>query len=221
MLPKLRASPSRAEFIGNRFAALEGGGVWAFRNCGYRGTVRHGTPSHNQIINNLFYYDKYDGGSPSVLLGSRGDWWRSFPWLGTCGDDDGFKWEASVSNDDHATNNVVMQNRIVKLPFPLMIREGDRSNSPNHPAASRLSEERSMARFLEVKQRPELGLIAMTMLQPKSEKYRTILYMAYLNSHINTASTFGWYPVSGEKARSPSQWVFRVPSEPRRACWPS
>jgi hypothetical protein len=117
--------------IGNRFAALEGGGVWAYRNCGFRGTVRHGTPSHNQIINNVFYYDRDNGGNPSVLLGSRGDWWRSFPVLGTCGDDDGFPWGSSVSNDDHATDNVVIQNRVIKLLFPLMIREGDSSNNPN------------------------------------------------------------------------------------------
>ncbi|MER9565930.1 hypothetical protein [Mesorhizobium sp. M0571] len=117
--------------IGNRFSALEGGGVWLYRNCGYRGTVHHGTPSHNQIINNIFFYDHYDGANPSVLLGAHGDWWRSFPGLGTCDDDDGFEWGSSISNDDHATDNVVMQNRIIKRLTPLMIREGDSSNRPN------------------------------------------------------------------------------------------
>ena len=120
--------------IGNRFAALEGGGIWAFRNCGLGGTVRHGTPSHNQIINNVFHYDRYDGGNPSIFLGARGNWWRSFLGIGYCDADDGFPWGSSVRNDDHASDNVVMQNRVIKLLVPLMIREGDNSNSPNHIA---------------------------------------------------------------------------------------
>jgi hypothetical protein len=47
------------KIINNRFAALEGGGIYTFRNCGEGGTVRHGSSSNNQIINNVFFYDKY------------------------------------------------------------------------------------------------------------------------------------------------------------------
>jgi hypothetical protein len=71
------------KIINNRFAALEGGGIYTFRNCGEGGTVRHGSSSHNQIINNVFYYNKYDGDNPSILLGSRGQWYRSLG-IGNC-----------------------------------------------------------------------------------------------------------------------------------------
>jgi Right handed beta helix region len=51
--------------VSNRFSALSKGGIYLYRNCGEKGVVRHTTPSHNTIVNNVFYYEKY---SPSPAL---------------------------------------------------------------------------------------------------------------------------------------------------------
>ena len=119
---------SHNKIINNRFAALEGGGIFTFRNCGLKGTVRHGSSSYNHIINNVFYYNKYVGLSPAIHIGSRGDWLRKLKY---CGDDGGYPWGSSASNNDHSKNNIVMQNQIYKRPVELMIRQGDSSNRPN------------------------------------------------------------------------------------------
>jgi Right handed beta helix region len=123
---------SHNQIIGNRFSALEGGGIYLYRNCGEGRTVRHGSPSYNQIINNIFFYEQYDGENPAVFLGAHGQWWRDLPVVGHCGDDSGKPWGSSVSDEDHATHNVVMQNQIFKHSASRMIREGtDRSNRLN------------------------------------------------------------------------------------------
>jgi hypothetical protein len=57
--------------INNWFSGLGKGGIFLYRNCGEDGAVRHSTPSHNRIINNVFYYDKYGGPKLSVYFGSR------------------------------------------------------------------------------------------------------------------------------------------------------
>ena len=116
------------KIINNYFSTLEGGGIYAYRNCGEGGTVRHGTPSHNHIINNTFYYNLYDGDNAAIHLGSRGDdFWRIY-----CDDDDGFPWGSSVDNRSFARYNVVMQNQIVKRSVADTIKTGDSSNSPNY-----------------------------------------------------------------------------------------
>jgi hypothetical protein len=117
--------------IDNRLSSLHHGGINLYRNCGEKGIIRHSTPSHNMIINNIFYYDKYKGvsyyngimnGYPSVYLSSRdGAWYAGFPWLGYCDDDDGYDFGSSKSNKDYAMYNVVMQNQIYKLSPALMI----------------------------------------------------------------------------------------------------
>jgi hypothetical protein len=139
---------SHNKIISNRFAAIEGGGIYTFRNCGEGGTVRHGSSSHNQIINNVFFYDKYLGFNPAIHIGSRGEWWRQF---GNCGTDENrdtrplydnplydpnkpegkFPWGSSASDDDNSKHNIIMQNRIYKRPVDLMIKQGDSSNRPN------------------------------------------------------------------------------------------
>jgi hypothetical protein len=45
--------------IGNYFSALDHGGIYVYRNCGENGAVRHTEPSHNRIVNNTFFYDRY------------------------------------------------------------------------------------------------------------------------------------------------------------------
>lgn len=113
----------------NRLSSLEGGGIYLYRNCGEGGTVRHGRPEHNQIINNVFYYNRYNGDNPSVHIGSRGNNIRSGQFY--CGDDDGFPWGSSASNRNHARNNIVMQNQIYKLSVSKMIRESDSTSRNN------------------------------------------------------------------------------------------
>ncbi len=120
------------QIIDNRLSTLEGGGIYLYRNCGEGGTVRHSQPSHNQIINNVFYYDHYDGDNPAVFLGSRDN---SF-WEGRfyCGEDSGFPWGSSSDDRSFARYNAVMQNQIYKRTVPDMIRQGDDSNRPNYIA---------------------------------------------------------------------------------------
>lgn len=122
---------SNNQITDNWFSALEGGGIYLYRNCGEGGTVRHGSSKNNQILRNAFPYNVYDGDNPAVFIGSKGQWYRSFLDLGFCDEDDGFPWGSSYSDDDHAQNNVVEDNQICKLPVERMIREGDSSNRPN------------------------------------------------------------------------------------------
>jgi hypothetical protein len=59
------------KIIGNRLSSLSRGGIFLYRNCGEGGTVRHQPPRHNQIIGNIFYYDRYRGVVPAVWVASR------------------------------------------------------------------------------------------------------------------------------------------------------
>jgi hypothetical protein len=117
--------------MNNKFSALSKGGIYLYRNCGEHGTVRHRTPSHNRIINNIFYYDKYDGMSPAVFLGSRSSNHSHY-----CDEDSDSEYKYGSSVDDHsfARYNVVMQNQIYKRSVSDMIKEGDSSNRPNYIA---------------------------------------------------------------------------------------
>lgn len=107
---------------GNRFSALNHGGIYLYRNCGEGGTVRHQTPSHNQIINNSFYYDKYSGSNPAIFLASRNGK-RIY-----CSADNGYPFGSSADNRDFARYNVIVYNQFVKLSAEKMIRLDD---SPN------------------------------------------------------------------------------------------
>ena len=118
--------------IDNRFSALSNGGIYLYRNCGQDGIVRQTTPSYNMIVNNVFYYDKYnpspDSVNPSVYLGARNGN-RDY-----CGNDSSHPIGSGASDLDYAQHNVVMQNQIYKLRVTLMIREGRAAStdSPNY-----------------------------------------------------------------------------------------
>jgi hypothetical protein len=118
------------EIIDNRFSALSRGGIYLYRNCGEHGVVRYTTPSYNTIVNNVFYYNKYNPGlgseKPSVYMGSRNGN-RDY-----CGKDSGHPAGSGASDLDYAQHNVVMQNQIYKLPVGLMIKEGRATDSPNY-----------------------------------------------------------------------------------------
>jgi len=106
--------------VDNRFSALNNGGIFLYRNCGEGGAVRHSTPSRNQIINNVFYYDKYTGDNPAIYVAQR----NGTCCKGDCDLDRRFPFGSGVSNFDHAQFNVVMQNQIVKRSVVDMIKVG-------------------------------------------------------------------------------------------------
>jgi hypothetical protein len=110
--------------VNNRFSGLNTGGIYLYRNCGEDGIVRHQTPSHNQIINNVFYYKTYSGGNPSVWVASRNRRHDdSF-----CGKDDDFPFGSGARDQDDAHFNVIAQNQIYRLPVTKMIRVSDAPN---------------------------------------------------------------------------------------------
>lgn len=125
---------SNNTIINNRFAGLNHGGIYFYRNCGEGGTVRHATPSRNKIINNIFYYNKYKGDNPAIYVGSRnGGFFRTFPRLGYCDDDRGYPFGSSKDDRDFARYNVIAQNRIYKRSIRDMIKSEDWSvNSRNY-----------------------------------------------------------------------------------------
>jgi parallel beta-helix repeat protein len=114
---------SENRILNNRFSALNHGGIYLYRNCGLKGTIRHSTPSNNTVINNVFFYKKYTGSNPSVYLGSRNGS------VGYCDDDlrpggSAFPYGSSISDLDYAQRNVVMQNQIYRRSIADMIRTG-------------------------------------------------------------------------------------------------
>lgn len=106
--------------INNHFSALNHGGIYLYRNCGEEGSMRRGTPSHNTIVNNFFYYDKYDGADPAIFVASRnGKSTKTY----TC----------PPNFFDQAQHNVVMQNQIRKRSVGDMIKVGRPDfNTPNY-----------------------------------------------------------------------------------------
>lgn len=106
----------------NRFASLQNGGIYLYRNCGEGGTVRHQPPQHNRIADNVFFYRHYRGASPAVWIGSRMGW-RLY-----CGADAGFPFGSSVDGRDFARHNRVENNRIYGRDAQDMIRVWDEPN---------------------------------------------------------------------------------------------
>jgi hypothetical protein len=108
------------DFRANRFSALNHGGIFIYRNCGEDGGIRHQKPRFNRIVNNLFYYDKFDGSVPAVWVGSRMR--VTIPPRGGvpvlyndkdyCGEDAGYPFGSSNDNTDNAAYTIVAQNTI-------------------------------------------------------------------------------------------------------------
>ncbi|MBC8024683.1 MAG: right-handed parallel beta-helix repeat-containing protein [Steroidobacteraceae bacterium] len=120
------------QIISNWFGALNRGGMFVYRNCGENGSIRQTTPSYNHIINNVFYYNNYDGPKPAVYLGSRNGNPPGFEigrWGSYCDDDEGYPYGSSADDRDFATHNVVMQNEIVKRPVADVIKSLDWVNN--------------------------------------------------------------------------------------------
>lgn len=113
--------------VGNKFSALNHGGLYIYRNCGERGQVRHQWPKQNQIINNIFYYDKYDGEKPTIWLGSRNQK-RIDNDYEDCHLDDNIPFGSGANNEDLARYNAIGYNQIVKLMYHKMIWQDDGPN---------------------------------------------------------------------------------------------
>lgn len=122
------------DIMDNRFSSLNHGGIYLYRNCGEGGVIRHAAPAHNRIINNVFYYNVYQGSNPAVYLSSKNAEFLSTGGVfGFCGDDDGYNFGSSASNLDYARYNQVMQNQIYKRSVGDMIRTKNPAiNTPNY-----------------------------------------------------------------------------------------
>lgn len=108
--------------VGNRFQRLDHGGIFLYRNCGEGGNIRHQAPTGNQIVNNVFYYQDFDGHIPAVWLGSRhGD--RSY-----CDLDRGYPFGSSASDLDFADGNFVAQNQFYKFEPARIVRDDGSGN---------------------------------------------------------------------------------------------
>ncbi|MFN7979230.1 MAG: hypothetical protein U0P30_13930 [Vicinamibacterales bacterium] len=96
-------SASENLIVDNFFSSLEDGGIYLYRNCGEDNSPRLGKPTDNVIINNVFFYDKYDGDNPSVFVAQRNG-------------RDTKKTDCPDNFFDLARSNAVMQNQVFKLP---------------------------------------------------------------------------------------------------------
>lgn len=91
------------EISGNKFGNVTNGGIFAYRNCGEGGTIRHQTPQFNRIQGNTFTFSGR-ANAPAVWLNSRNGN-RSY-----CFSDPGHPFGSSLSPMDFAQNNVVEGN---------------------------------------------------------------------------------------------------------------
>ena len=79
-------------------------GILLYRNCGERGVVRHQTPSHNLIADNVF-----TGGplfNRRLVVENARNGGRSY-----CRDDAGYPFGSSVDDRDGGTDNAISNNR--------------------------------------------------------------------------------------------------------------
>lgn len=107
----------------NDFSELDHGGVYIFRNCGEGGTVRIQKPWNNAIVNNRFYYERFDGsGYKAINVASRTAWMAPNPRLGQsgylyntssyCDKDSSIRYGSGIDDFDNAAFTTVAQNQI-------------------------------------------------------------------------------------------------------------
>ncbi|GEC29890.1 hypothetical protein N181_12225 [Sinorhizobium fredii USDA 205] len=90
----------------NVFEHSDNGGIFAYRNCGEGGVIRHQKPQYNQIVGNTFRYRSSFLVSPAVWLNSRNGS-SSY-----CFTDPAYPFGSSASNLDFAQHNVVRNNKL-------------------------------------------------------------------------------------------------------------
>lgn len=105
----------------NQFTLTKQGGIFLYRNCGEGGTIRHQTPSFNQITNNSFN-GLIDQKKPAIWLASRNGNSRY------CAADDGYPFGSSASNLDYAQDNLVSDNQFNGNSLNNMIRDNGHRN---------------------------------------------------------------------------------------------
>ncbi|NVM37961.1 MAG: right-handed parallel beta-helix repeat-containing protein [Candidatus Lokiarchaeota archaeon] len=91
----------------NIFEKTPGGGIYLYRNCGEGGTVRHQKPQHNYIVDNAFDLKELSWGNYGIFLGAR-EGKRTY-----CDADKGYPFGSSVSDLDHANNNILNRNKFI------------------------------------------------------------------------------------------------------------
>lgn len=91
----------------NVFENVPGGGIYLYRNCGEGGTVRHQKPQNNYIADNVFDLENLSWGNYGIFLGAR-EGRRSY-----CDEDKGYSFGSSVSDLDHANNNILNRNKFM------------------------------------------------------------------------------------------------------------
>lgn len=111
------------KIMNNYLMNADRGGIYLYRNCGEKGTVRHQTPHKNQITNNAFQYRAGWYVNPSIWLGSRQG--RRFH----CREDRGYRFGSSVSNRDFAQNNIIQNNQFVGMEPNAVIQVSDQPNN--------------------------------------------------------------------------------------------
>lgn len=107
---------------GNFFSSLNNGGIYLYRNCGEGGTVRHQAPINNQIIDNIFYYRKFNGEKPAVWIASRNGHKKY------CNADNGYPFGSSINNNDLAKFNIVAKNQFYKFSESSIVRVSESDN---------------------------------------------------------------------------------------------
>lgn len=96
----------------NNIDVYKNGAIFLYRNCGEGGTVRHQTPSYNQILRNQFHL-KNSSNKPVIWVGSRAGK-KSY-----CGADRGFAFGSSINDQDLAQHNVINNNTLRLSGFRL------------------------------------------------------------------------------------------------------
>jgi len=129
-------SSEHNRIVNNHITDMTYGGIFLYRNCGERGSVRHRIPQYNQIINNVFDHSSDPGTHPTVFVGSRDDlsikYSFGFGVKRYCHEDEMpgrvryptnpvlQPWDtervrnSSLSNSDWAQNNVIAENQIIR-----------------------------------------------------------------------------------------------------------
>jgi len=113
---------SYGAIVNNRLLNVPKGGIYLYRNCGENGTIRHATPSYNEITNNeIRCIHNIINWYAAIYLGSR-DGSRGY-----CEEDSGYPYGSSVSDQDHVRYNMVTGNEL----HGCLVKSGNKTNHSN------------------------------------------------------------------------------------------
>jgi parallel beta-helix repeat protein len=92
---------------GNTFESMSNGGIFLYRNCGEKGTIRQQKPQYNLISDNTFKYGSGSRQRPAVFLNSRAGKQRY------CFNDPAHPYGSSANPMDFAQFNKVVNNTVI------------------------------------------------------------------------------------------------------------